>query len=493
MRLFIIILLLIFMCGSKPQKLEVKMKRKPFVSGQFYPDNKKELKEIIENYLQAAEVSEVKEKIIGVLAPHAGYPYSGGVAAFSYKALKDKNINTIIMLGPSHQATFEGFALYGDGFWETPLGEVAIDEEVAKKLKSKCLLLKENKNAHNYEHSLEVQLPFLQVILKDFKIVPIMTLFPKYEECESLAKAISEVIRESKKNIIFLISSDLYHGYSYKECVETDKKTLSYIERLSPKDFYNALLKEEVAACGGFPIVIGMLIAKNLSEKVKAKVLKYTNSNEVMGVKSGYCVGYSSVIFTIPQDNSQPQNKEEFTLNLTEEEKKELLNIARKTLESYLKEGKIPDFKVTSSKLQEKYGVFVTLEKYGELRGCIGYIEGFKPLYEGVIDNAINAALRDPRFPPVTYKELKEIKIEITILSPLKKIKDLNEIQVGKHGLFIKKGIYQGLLLPQVAVEYHWDRETFLRHTCLKAGLPPESYKDKDTEIYIFEGLIISE
>ncbi len=481
------------MCGSKPQKLEVKMKRKPFVSGQFYPDNKKELKEIIENYLQAAEVSEVKEKIIGVLVPHAGYPYSGGVAAFSYKALKDKNINTIIMLGPSHQATFEGFALYGDGFWETPLGEVAIDEEVAKKLKSKCLLLKENKNAHNYEHSLEVQLPFLQVILKDFKIVPIMTLFPKYEECESLAKAISEVIRESKKNIIFLISSDLYHGYSYKECVETDKKTLSYIERLSPKDFYNALLKEEVAACGGFPIVIGMLIAKNLSEKVKAKVLKYTNSNEVMGVKSGYCVGYSSVIFTIPQDNSQPQNKEEFTLNLTEEEKKELLNIARKTLESYLKEGKIPDFKVTSSKLQEKYGVFVTLEKYGELRGCIGYIEGFKPLYEGVIDNAINAALRDPRFPPVTYKELKEIKIEITILSPLKKIKDLNEIQVGKHGLFIKKGIYQGLLLPQVAVEYHWDRETFLRHTCLKAGLPPESYKDKDTEIYIFEGLIISE
>lgn len=481
------------MCGSKPQKLEVKMKRKPFVSGQFYPDDKKELKEIIENYLKAAEVSEIKEKIIGILVPHAGYPYSGGVAAFSYKAIKDKNINTIIMLGPSHRATFEGFALYSDGYWETPLGEVAIDEEVAKKLKSKCLLLKENKNAHNYEHSLEVQIPFLQVILKDFKIVPIMALFPKYEECESLAKAISEVIKESKKNIIFLISSDLYHGYSYKECVETDKKTLSYIEKLLPKDFYNALLKEEVAACGGFPIVIGMLISKNLSEKACVKVLKYTNSNEVMGVKSGYCVGYSSVVFTIPQNNQESENKEGFELNLTKEEKEELLNIARQTLESYLKEKKIPDFKITSPKLQERYGVFVTLKKHGELRGCIGYIEGIKPLYKGVIDNAINAALRDPRFLPVTYDELKDIKIEITILSPFKRIKDLKEIKVGKHGLFIRKGIYQGLLLPQVAVEYNWDRETFLRHTCLKAGLHPESYHDKDTEIYIFEGLIISE
>jgi AmmeMemoRadiSam system protein B/AmmeMemoRadiSam system protein A len=481
------------MCGSKPQKLEVKMKRKAFVSGQFYPSDKKELKETIENYLKKAEVLEIKEKIIGILVPHAGYPYSGGVAAYSYKAIKDKNINTIIMLGPSHQATFEGFALYGDGFWETPLGEVAIDEEVAKKLKSKCLLLKENKNAHNYEHSLEVQVPFLQTILKDFKIVPIMVLFPKYEECESLAKAISEVIKESKKNIIFLISSDLYHGYSYKECVETDKRTLNYIEKLSPKDFYNALLRGEVAACGGFPIVIGMLVCKNLSEKPFAKVLKYTNSNEVMGVSSGYCVGYSSVIFTIPEDNRQPQNKEEFTFSLTEEEKKELLNIARQTLTSYLKERKIPDFKITSPKLKERYGVFVTLEKHGQLRGCIGYIEGIKPLYEGVIDNAINAALRDPRFLPVSYNELKDIKIEITILSPLKRIKDLKEIQVGKHGLFIKKGIYQGLLLPQVAVEYNWDRETFLKHTCLKAGLDPESYQDKDTEIYIFEGLIISE
>ncbi len=484
----IIIFILILMCGSKPQKkLEVKMVRKPYVSGQFYPADKIQLAKDIKNYLNEAKVKEIKDEIIGVISPHAGYPYSGKVAAHSYKIIKDLKVNTVILLGPSHRASFQGFALYGSGSWQTPLGEVLIDEEIAKELKEKCVYLKDLKTAHAFEHSLEVQIPFLQVIYKDFKIVPIMVLFPTYEECESLANAISEVMKNSKRKIIFIISSDLYHGYSYEECVETDKKTLSYIERLEPKNFYQGLIKEEVQACGGFPILIGILVAKNLSEKAKAIILNYTNSNDVMGVKSGYCVGYGSVVFTLPKE------KEEFELKLSEEEKKELLNIARQTLESYLNNKKIPDFKITSENLKKRYGVFVTLEKFGELRGCIGYIEGIKPLYEGVIDNALNSALRDPRFPPVSLKELKDIKIEITILSPLRKIDDINKIVVGKHGIFIKKGFYQGLLLPQVAVENNWDRETFLRHTCLKAGLPPNSYKEKDTEIYIFEGLIISE
>ncbi len=484
------------MCGSKPQKkLEAKMIRKPYVSGEFYPADKIQLEKDIRSYLNWAKVSEIKDKIIGVLSPHAGYPFSGKVAAHSYKVIKDLDVKTIILLGPSHQASFTGFALYGDGSWQTPLGEVMIDEEIAKELKNKCPYLKDLKEVHNYEHSLEVQIPFLQVIYKDFKIVPIMVLFPKYEECENLAKAISEVIKTSQKKIIFLISSDLYHGYSYQECVETDKRTLSHIEKLEPKDFYEKLLRESIAACGGFPILIGILTAKNLSKKAKAIILNYTNSNDVMGVKTGYCVGYGSVAFVIPKENKQEKNlsKEEFELKLSEDDKKELLNIARKTLENYLNNKNIPDFKITSENLKKRYGVFVTLNKFGELRGCIGYIEGIKPLYEGVIDNAINAALRDPRFPPVSLRELKDIKIEITVLSPLRKIDDINKIVVGKHGIFIKKGFYQGLLLPQVATEYGWDRETFLKHTCLKAGLEPDSYKDKDIEIYIFEGLIISE
>lgn len=483
------------MCGSKPQKArEAKMVRKPFVSGQFYPEDKIQLEKDIKNYLNLAKIPEIKDKIIGIISPHAGYPYSGKVAAHSYKIIKDLEVNTIILLGPSHQASFQGFALYEKGSWQTPLGEVIIDEEIAKELKSKCLYLKDLKEAHNYEHSLEVQIPFLQVIYKDFKIVPIMALFPTYEECENLAKAISEVLKNSNKKIIFLISSDLYHGYSYKECVETDKKTLNYIEKLDPKSFYQALLKEEIQACGGFPMLIGILVAKNLSEKAKAIILNYTNSNDVMGVKTGYCVGYSSVVFTIPKEIEEESLKEkEFELKLSEDEKKELLTIARKTLESYLNNKKIPEFKVSSENLKKRYGVFVTLEKFGELRGCIGYIEGIKPLYEGVIDNAINAALRDPRFPPVSLRELKDIKIEITILSPFKKIEDINKIVVGRHGIFIKRGFSQGLLLPQVATEYGWDRETFLKHACLKAGLEPNCYQDKDTEIYIFEGLIISE
>ncbi|MBC7326763.1 AmmeMemoRadiSam system protein A [bacterium] len=178
---------------------------------------------------------------------------------------------------------------------------------------------------------------------------------------------------------------------------------------------------------------------------------------------------------------------------LTKEEKEQLLWIARKSIETYLSTGRIPDFSVESPALKEKRGAFVTLKKNGMLRGCIGLIYPLKPLYQAVAEMAIAAAVDDPRFPPLSLDELPYVEIEISVLSPLERVKDIEEIEVGKHGLYIRKGPFSGLLLPQVATEYNWDRETFLQHTCLKAGLPTYAWQEDDTEIYKFTAEVFSE
>lgn len=178
---------------------------------------------------------------------------------------------------------------------------------------------------------------------------------------------------------------------------------------------------------------------------------------------------------------------------LSKEDKEQLLSIARKSLEGYLSKGRIPSFEVTSPKLKEKRGAFVTLKKAGMLRGCIGLIYPIKPLYQTVAEMAIASAVDDPRFPPLSLEELPLIEIEISVLSPLERVKSIEEIEVGKHGLYIRRGPFAGLLLPQVAAEYNWDRETFLQHTCLKAGLPSYAWQDGDTEIYKFTAEVFSE
>jgi AmmeMemoRadiSam system protein A len=180
-------------------------------------------------------------------------------------------------------------------------------------------------------------------------------------------------------------------------------------------------------------------------------------------------------------------------VNLTEVEKKGLLDIARRTIESRLTSSEQQVSVVASKKLEEKRGAFVTIKKHGKLRGCIGYIEAIKPLCQVVEEMAEAAAFRDPRFVPLTFDELKDLDIEISVLTPLKQVKDINEIEVGIHGIYIVRKGNSGLLLPQVATEYGWDRQTFLGQTCLKAGLDYNAWRDKDTKIYIFSADVFSE
>ena len=180
-------------------------------------------------------------------------------------------------------------------------------------------------------------------------------------------------------------------------------------------------------------------------------------------------------------------------MSISQENRKLLLNIARWTIESHVKEKKVPAFSTSDSELLEKSGAFVSLHKNHDLRGCIGVFTSDKPLYQTIVDMAVSAASCDPRFHPMTIDELPDISIEISVLTPLKRIYDISEIEVGRHGIYIIKGSRRGVLLPQVATEYNWDRETFLDHTCMKAGLPLKFWKEKDIEIYIFEADIFGE
>ncbi len=181
------------------------------------------------------------------------------------------------------------------------------------------------------------------------------------------------------------------------------------------------------------------------------------------------------------------------TFNLNKQEKKYLLQIARETIKAKLFDLPLPKPEPIGENLKVKSGAFVTINKHGHLRGCIGYIAGFKPLYEAIPELAISAAFNDPRFPPLQKDEFEHLEIEISVLTPLEEIKDINEIEVGKHGLMVEQGFYQGLLLPQVATEYGWDKETFLQETCLKAGLPAHCWQDPATKIFKFSAIIFSD
>ncbi len=178
---------------------------------------------------------------------------------------------------------------------------------------------------------------------------------------------------------------------------------------------------------------------------------------------------------------------------LTVAEKRALLHIARASIEWAVKGGDKPRFDYDFPVFKEERGAFVTISKGGQLRGCIGYVLAIKPLAETVAEMAAAAALRDPRFPPLAEHELADIEVEISVLSPLREVRDISEIKVGEHGLYIKKGMYSGLLLPQVATKYNWSREEFLEQTCVKAGLPPSACKDKDTRIEIFSAQVFGD
>jgi hypothetical protein len=468
------------------KEMGMKEIREPAVAGAFYPDKPEVLSRDVKKYLEIAKKEKVEGEIVALISPHAGYMYSGQVAATAYKLVEEKTFDSVIVVAPSHRVNFRGASLYDRGGYRTPLGVVPIDTELSKKMMERKKEIQFLPEADCQEHSLEVQIPFLQVTLKSFKLIPIvMEPYWSWETCQSVASAIAETVKG--KRVLLVASTDLSHFYTYNIAVEMDKIFLNDIDRFDVEGLNRDLKNNRTEACGGGPVVTIMLAAKMLGAN-GGKVLKYANSGDVTGDRSRV-VGYAAAVFYKTAGGKEKMKEEKkvgVDLGLTEEEKKTLHQIAKTVIENKAKGKAVPDFKIESTTLKENRGAFVTIHKKGQLRGCIGFIEGHGPLHKTIEEMAEAAAFRDPRFTPVKEKELPELDLEISVLTPLKRISDVNEIQVGKHGIYIKKGWYSGLLLPQVATEYRWDRQTFLEHTCQKAGLPSNAWKEKDIEIYIF-------
>jgi AmmeMemoRadiSam system protein A len=309
-----------------------------------------------------------------------------------------------------------------------------------------------------------------------------------YETCRALGVALAELI-DSPETII-VASSDLSHFHPYDEAVKLDHKVLRAIEEWDYFNLSRNLRSRIWEACGGSPIVATMIAVERLGAN-QAKLIKYANSGDVQQGDRSRVVGYSAMAF-IKSGSQSLKSKKVFQLSKPDQE--QLLKIAKNSVEMIVKKGEIYNFSSEGFEtLQQERGAFVTLKEHGRLRGCIGYTAPIQPLCNTVRDAAVHAAIKDPRFTPVSEDELSNLSYEISVLSPFQRVLDIKEIEIGKHGLLMKKGGREGLLLPQVASEQGWDRLTFLQHTCRKAGLPLDAWKDKDTDIFLFSAFVFGE
>lgn len=458
--------------------------RKSVIAGSWYPGEPAVLTKDIKAYLKKVPGNGLSGRVVGLISPHAGYLYSGQIAAYGYRLIEGQRFDSVIVIGPSHRSLFRGASVYTSGGYETPLGIVPVDSGLAERIVHNGGNINYFPQAHQQEHSIEIQLPFLQVVLGSFSFVPIVMGDQDRGACEELAGAIVKAAKGKK--ILVVGSSDLSHFHSYDRAVKLDSRVVDLVQKMDADGLLRELENGSCEACGGGPMVVTMLVAKKLGV-TRSRVLKYANSGDVTGDK-GRVVGYLSAAFYVenPSKTRAFGNPSGAGKGLSDEEKKSLLRYARQSIECRLQGNPVPEPARVPDAMQEKRGAFVSLKKNGRLRGCIGYIEARKPLVRTVGEMAQAAAFKDPRFPPLKKEELDGLDIEISVLTPLKRIRDIDEIEVGKHGLYVVKGFHSGLLLPQVATEYRWDRLTFLRETCYKAGLPADAWQDKATELYTF-------
>jgi len=478
-------------CADEPVKI-----RPPAVAGSFYPDDPDELAAMVDGLLAEASGYDYSGRLFALVCPHAGYVYSGHVAAESYAALRNSGAERVVVISPSHVEAFPGASVYDGDAYATPLGLVPVDKAFAKNLAAANDRITLSGRGHDHgrlsrgEHALEVQLPFLQRAVGEFTVVPVVMGDQKYETCRALGVALARLIGDDSRTVI-VASSDLSHFHSYDDACALDRMVLESIEWWDYYSLSRNFGTRTWEACGGGPIVAAMMASERLGAD-RAALLKYANSGDVPVGDRERVVGYSAFVFVGGgADAGSPTGAGP---ELTAGDKKRLLEISRGSVETAVHGGGVLELDGNDTGvLTEALGAFVTLTIDEQLRGCIGYVVPIKPLRETVRDVAAFAAVRDRRFEPVSESELDDLEYEVSVLSPLRRVTDPSEIEVGRHGLLIKKGSYEGLLLPQVASERGWDGITFLEQTCRKAGLPPDAWRDPNADVFAFTALVFDE
>ena len=475
------------------QEADFPLNRTPAVAGSFYPAGKAALQSNLEQLFAQAAPMQFEGQIQSLIVPHAGYPFSGVVAASAYKSIpKDAKYSNIFIIASSHREQFTGSSVYNVGNYLTPLGEVPVNRELATALISQNRGITYHPRAHDREHSIEVQIPFLQYHLEELPpIVPIVMGSSSVAAARDLAAALHPYFTPEN---LFIISADFSHYPDYEDAVRVDGLTAEAIGMKDPQGFYNTLRKINneavpnlVTSTCGWSSILTMLYLADTRNEMEITPILYRNSGDSREGDKERVVGYWAIA-----GHLAPSMPHAFMLQ--PDDKKTLLDLSRSTLINFIEKGELfqPEVGSLPPALRQPAGAFVSLYTGDRLRGCIGDFNSDDPLYFVVQEMTLAAATRDPRFAPVESPELPYIQIEISVLTPLRKISSIDEFQLGKHGIYMTRDGKSGTYLPQVAEGTGWSTEEFLGHCAReKAGLGWEGWKDAD--LYTYEAIVFRE
>lgn len=454
-------------------------------ANRFYTGNPQELSQEVDSFLALHKNMPIYDSVRAIIVPHAGYYFSGNVAASAYMSIpNDKPFKRIFLLGPSHHEWLDGASVNTEAdYYATPLGNVKVDVETAQNLTESNSVFSYYPKAHDREHCLEVQLPFLQRRLGNVPpIVPIIISTNDFGKLKQIAEVLKPYFNEEN---LFIISSDFSHYPSYEDAYEVDALTGKAIETGKVDEFIAALEKNAVSgkrnlatsACGELAIATLMLMMDTNCEVIH---LMYQNSGDIDHHDHSRVVGYHA--FAVVRTSGK-------AFSLSGDEKQMLKKIAYESIKDSLEGKGISRLSHLTDNLLAKCGAFVSLHKQNRLRGCIGHFGEDVPLHEIVAEMARAAAFEDPRFVPVSHEELDDIDIEISVLTPMRRIQSLDEFEMHRHGIYIRKGYRSGTFLPQVADEVNWTKEEFVSHCAQdKAGLGWEGWRD--AELYVYEAIV---
>ncbi len=494
-------------------------------ANRFYTGDARLLSQEVDSLLDLHRGENVYHNLAALIVPHAGYYFSGNVAAAAYMTIPaDKRYKRIFLLGPSHHEWLDGASVNtAVDRYATPLGEVDVDHETAVRLTEAAAtvsggfaagttagapaVLRYEPRAHDREHCLEVQLPFLQRFYalhaspsnrRVPPIVPIIISTNDFRHLQQIAQVLKPYFTEEN---LFIISSDFSHYPSYDDACQVDARTGKAVESgdvarllaVLQENAHSHVRNLATSACGEQAIMTLMLM---MDKGCQVKHLLYQNSGDVDNHDRNRVVGYHA--FAITRGDAT-------AFSLTDDEKRLLKDIALKSIKASLgitvsgassaatvSGGSAAGNQAVLSQhpsLQAKCGAFVSLHKHGRLRGCIGHFGEDTPLHKIVAQMARAAAFEDPRFMPVSAEELPDIDIEISVLTPMRRIQSLDEVELHRHGIYIRKGYRSGTFLPRVADEVNWTKEEFVSHCAQdKAGIGWDGWKD--AELYVYEAIV---
>ncbi len=476
--------------------------RAPAVAGEFYPLDRAKLEAAIDQYLAEALPYRGESPPV-IIVPHAGYLFSGQIAADAFVQVSRMAVDTVVILGANHTtAGFDRASVYDGDALRTPLGTVQVDRELAMALVQDGDLAVPDRRLHEREHSVEVHVPFVQRVFPGARVVPVVVATGDPEACARFGRVLADAVRGRRALIV--ASSDLAHYPPAEAAARVDAATLERVARMDVGGLVRAErgVGSEVTpglvtrACGLGPILVAIEAARRLGA-ARGIVLSYANSSAVAVGTLDRVVGYGAVAFAPghgePDLAALNRPRPDASGQLTAADRQVLLALARNTIARYLTSETLPLPRGGSAALLREAGAFVTVRKNGDLRGCVGRLLPEGPLIRLVSAMAFESAFRDPRFGAVRARELPSLELEVAVLTPLTPVQDFRAIVPGRDGVVLQAEGRSAVFLPQVATEQGWGRKDLLDNLAVKAGLHQDAWRSSGARLLTFQAEVFNE